>query len=110
MDTYMLAYRGGRVPDDEAERAQIMEAWGAWIGELGDNLIDQGAPFGPSKTVANDGSVQDGGAAQLTGYSIIKAESLDTAVEAARTCPVLRSGGAVDVYETFDVMAAMTAG
>ena len=110
MDTYLLAYRGGRVPEGEAERAQVMDAWGAWMGKVGDNLVDQGAPFGPSKTVTNDGSVQEGGAAALTGYSIIKADSLDAAAEVAKTCPVLSSGGTIDIYETFDVMAAMNAG
>jgi hypothetical protein len=39
-----------------------------------------------------------------TGYSILKADSLDAAVEMARSCPVLQGGGRITVYETFQVM------
>jgi len=40
-----------------------------------------------------------GGSRGLTGYSIVSADSLDSAVELAKGCPVLEIGGAVDVYE-----------
>jgi hypothetical protein len=35
----------------------------------------------------------------LTGYSIVAAGSLAEATELAGGCPVLQSGGSVDVYE-----------
>jgi hypothetical protein len=40
----------------------------------------------------------------VTGYSIIEADSLDAAVELVKGCPILQSGGSVEVGETFDVM------
>jgi hypothetical protein len=52
-----------------------------------------------AKTVSPGGSVSDGGSRGLTGYSIVSADSLDSAVELAKGCPVLEIGGAVDVYE-----------
>ena len=39
-----------------------------------------------------------------TGYSIIKADSLDAAVELSKGCPVLGGGQVVVVSETFDAM------
>jgi hypothetical protein len=39
-----------------------------------------------------------------SGYSIIKADSLDAAVEMARRCPVLLGGAQITVFETFPVM------
>ena len=39
-----------------------------------------------------------------TGYSILKADSLDAAVALAKGCPVLAGGAAVVVSETFPVM------
>jgi len=39
-----------------------------------------------------------------SGYSIIKADSLSAAVEMAKGCPILQSGGQISVYETFPVM------
>ena len=39
-----------------------------------------------------------------SGYSIIKADSLDAAVETAKGCPVLAGGASLVVSETFPVM------
>jgi hypothetical protein len=46
-----------------------------------------------------DGGTSDGGASELGGYSIINAESLAEAANKANGCPVLQSGGTVEVYE-----------
>jgi len=39
-----------------------------------------------------------------TGYTIIMADSLNAAVDMAKSCPVLQGGGQISVYETFNVM------
>jgi hypothetical protein len=105
MANFVLVYKGGGgMATDEAQRAQIMEAWGKWFGSLGANLVDGGNPFGASASVAANGSVSNSGAAGLTGYSIIKGDSLQAATEAAKGCPVLSAGGSIEVYETFPVM------
>src|SRR5437660_10878799 len=100
MSKYVFAYSGGNgVAADEAERSRQMAKWGQWLGELGQALVDPGAPTGVAKTVGKGGSVSDGGSRGLTGYSIVSADSLDSAVKLAKGCPVLETGGAVDVYE-----------
>jgi hypothetical protein len=100
MANYMFAYSGGNgVAADTAERDAQMAKWGQWFGQLGSAVVDGGAPTGTAKTVGSAGSVSDGGSRGLTGYSIVSAESLDSAVELAKGCPVLEVGGAVDVYE-----------
>ena len=104
MGTYVLAYRGGGVPETDADQKAVMEAWTGWFTQLGSAVVDGGNPFGPSKTVEASGSPSDGGASSLTGYSILSADDLDGAAEMAKGCPVLTSGGTVEVYETFDVM------
>ena len=96
----MFAYSGGNgVAADAAERDAQMAKWGQWFEQLGSAIVDGGAPTGAAKTVGAGGSVGDGGARGLTGYSIVSADSLDSAVELAKGCPVLEVGGAVDVYE-----------
>lgn len=96
----MFAYSGGNgVAEDKAERDAQMAKWGQWFGQLGAAVVDGGAPTGTAKTVGSGGTVSDGGSRGLTGYSIVSAESLDSAVELAKDCPVLEVGGAVDVYE-----------
>jgi hypothetical protein len=101
---YVLVYKGGGMADDEAARQQVMEAWGRWFGSLAEGLVDGGNPFGDSAAVASGGSVSQGAPSGLTGYSIIKSDTLQQATESARGCPILAAGGSVEVYETFPVM------
>ncbi|HJT57180.1 MAG TPA: hypothetical protein VJ761_11845 [Ktedonobacteraceae bacterium] len=106
MANFLLLYSGGSMPESQAEQAQVMQAWESWFGSLGSNVVDGGNPFTPAaKSIASNGTVSDGPVGTLaSGYSIIKADSLDAAVEAARQCPVLLGGGQITVYETFPVM------
>jgi hypothetical protein len=106
MANFVLVYTGGGMPATDAERKQVMEAWGGWFGKLGDAIVDMGNPFSPkAQTVSSDGSVHDGAVGTAaTGYSIIKADSLKSAVELARGCPVLGAGAKISVYETFPAM------
>jgi hypothetical protein len=104
MAKYLLAYKGGSTPQSEDERQAVMAAWTSWFGDLGAAVVDGGNPFSASTSVASDGSVSDGGGAQLTGYSLLAADSLQAATQMAKGCPVLEAGGSVEVYETFDVM------
>lgn len=106
MADYVLLYSGGSMPESEAEQAAVMEAWGAWFGGLGAAMKDGGNPFTPmAKSIATNGAVSDGPVGTMaSGYSIIKADSLDAAVEMAKGCPVLQGGAQISVYETFEVM------
>jgi hypothetical protein len=89
----------------EGETAQeaSMEEWMAWFGTLGAAVLDLGNPFGPAKSIARDGTVGDGGRGGLTGYSIVEAADLEAAAALVQGCPVLSSGGNVDVYEAIPV-------
>ena len=106
MANFLLLYSGGGMPEGQAEQAKVMQAWNAWFGELGSNLVDGGNPFSPhAKSIASDGTVSDGSVGTpASGYSIIKADSLNAAVEVARRCPVIHGGSKITVYETFPVM------
>jgi hypothetical protein len=102
---YVLVYKGGGpMPQTEAEQAAVMKAWTDWFGQLGAAVVDGGNPFGPSASVGSNGSVTDGAGSGLTGYSILKADSMSDATQKAKGCPVLSGGGSIEVYETFNVM------
>ena len=88
----------------DAIRRMSSHSWGVWYGGLGDAVVGGGNPFGASKSVAADGSASDGGASRLTGYTILKADSLDAAAAMAKGCPILTNGGSIEVYEIFQVM------
>jgi len=106
MASFVLLYTGGSNPQTEAEQAAVMKAWTEWFGSLGSAVVDGGNPFTPmAKNIASNGKVSDGPIGTMaTGYSIIKADSLDAAVGMAKGCPQLQSGGQISVYETFPVM------
>ncbi len=104
MPKYVFAYHGGSMPEAEAERAEIMAAWGAWMEGIGSDLADGGNPTGPSKTVNSDGSIaDDGGANPLSGYSLVNAADIDAAVAIAAKCPILEGGGSVEVAEAIEM-------
>ena len=103
MGKYLLAYRGGGMGDSEAEQQEAMTQWMNWFGSLGESVVDGGNPFGPSAGINSQGAVEGLAASELTGYSIISADTMAEACEKAKGCPVLTSGGSIDVYEAMPV-------
>lgn len=104
MAKYLLVYTGGSMAETPEAQEASMAAWGAWFGGLGEALADGGNPTSASMVVASNGSVSEGAPSGLSGYSLLTADSLAAAAEMAKGCPVLAFGGAVEVYETLDVM------
>jgi hypothetical protein len=98
MAKFLYLYAGGQMAETPEAQEAAMQQWTTWFGTLGDSVVDIGNPFGAGTTV-KDGGTSDGGASELSGYSIINAESLAEAARRANGCPVLQSGGTVEVYE-----------
>jgi hypothetical protein len=104
MAKYLLVYHGGGMAEGEEAQAKVMEAWGAWFQNLGPALVDGGNPVSQTKTVAADGVSDGGGSNPSTGYSLIEADSIDSAVALAKGCPVLGGDSTIEVAETFNAM------
>ena len=106
MANYLLLYSGGSMPENETEQKAVLHEWETWFGKLGSAVVDGGNPFTPqAKTITKDGKVSNGsGGPMPSGYSILKANSLDEAVGMAKGCPVLKGGADIMVFETFDAM------
>ncbi len=92
MSNYLLAYHGGKEPGSPGEGAKQMAKWHEWVADLGDALVNPGTPLGRSKTVSSDGVSDGGGSNPLTGYSVVKAESMEAALGMAKACPFLEMG------------------
>ncbi len=105
MAKYLFAYHGGSgMAETEEEQAAVMAAWGAWYEQLGQAIVDGGAPVGAAKTVAADGAVSNGGGPHgVTGYTVISAASLDEAVRHASGCPIRDAGGSIEVAELIEM-------
>jgi hypothetical protein len=92
MSNYVYAYHGGKMPESPEEGAKHMAKWEAWAGGLGDTMVNPGSPLGMSKTVSSGGVSDDGGSNPLSGFSIVKADSMDAALEMTKGCPHLEHG------------------
>jgi hypothetical protein len=102
---YLLLYKGGgEMPSTPEAQKAAMDAWGAWFVSMGGGVVDGGNPIGPSASVAGDGSIANGLTTGYTGYSVIAADDLASAVAKTKGCPILTHGGTVEVYETFNAM------
>ena len=104
MAKYLLVYHGGKPATDPSEMKAVMDAWGAWFGSLGASVIDAGNPVGKSSTVKSDGKmVSGGGTNPISGYSLIEASSLEDAHKKAKGCPLLKSGGTIEIAQAMDM-------
>ncbi|MFV1998610.1 MAG: YciI family protein [Acidiferrobacterales bacterium] len=102
MSNYILAYHGGKKPESPEEGAKHMAKWQAWVGGLGDAVVNPGTPLGTSKIVSSDGVSDEAGSDALTGYSIVKADSMDAALDMAKACPFLDIG-TLEVAEVMEM-------
>jgi hypothetical protein len=101
MTKYILGFHGGgAMPADPKVAEASMAKWVAWYQDMGQAVIDMGTPAMSAKTVESSGKVSNGGGANpLTGYSIIEARDIDSAVSLAKGCPIYAHGGSVEVAE-----------
>ena len=103
MSDFVFAYHGGKTPESPEEGAKQMAKWNAWVGGLGDAVVNPGTPLGKPKTVSSGGVSDDGGSNPLLGFSILKADSMDAALEMAKACPTLEIGGTIEVAEVMEM-------
>lgn len=104
MAKYLFVYHGGKPPASKKDQEKVMAAWGQWLGSMGSAVVDGGNPVGQSSTVQSGGKVvNNGGANPASGYSLIEAPSLNDALSKAKGCPILSSGGTVEVAEAIDM-------
>ena len=106
MAKFLFVYHahGAKAPTDPTEQKKAMDAWGAWFGSMGAAVIDGGNPVGTSSTVKSDGSLMEGGGANpVAGYSLIEASSLEDAHKKAKGCPMLASGGTIEIAQSLDM-------
>lgn len=107
MKEYLLLLRGG-IPmsaKTEAENKAENQAWGAYMGGLGQKgQLVGGLPLqSGGKTVSakktSSEAVTSAKEGIVGGYLIVKAKSLDEAVDIAKNCPHIANEGNIEVRE-----------
>lgn len=91
MKRFMLLHIGFEKPTPE-----IMGAWQAWFESIADRTEENGGFMG-GREISEDGTSElPWGMDSITGYSIIRADSLDEAEAIAKENPFIAS---IRVYE-----------
>lgn len=99
MPSFLVTYHGGGMPEGEEARQQAMADFGAWVGKVGDALTDPGAPLGPATTVSASGVRPGAADGPVGGYSLLRADDMDSAVALVRDHPFVGRGGSLQVSE-----------
>lgn len=112
MKEFALIFRLKDIADFKPSPEQIQERLN-WLGSIAaqNKLVDKGntllpAP-GTAKTVRPDNIVTDGPYTEIkefiSGYIIVRAESIDEAVEMAKGNPIFKIGGNIEVREILKI-------
>ena len=107
MNRYMMILWGGDVREAKMSPEQLqsyMKRWTTWMENLAkQGISDGGEPLGPegrtisgSAKLVTDGPYTEAKEA-VGGYVILRAETIDKAVEIAKTCPLFEVEGTVEV-------------
>lgn len=104
MPDFLYVYHGGKRPETPEEGERVMAQWGAWFEGMGADVLQPGNPVGQSYTVSAAGTVADGGANPVSGYSVVRADSMEAALKHAENCPMVTDGsGSVEVTEIIEM-------
>ena len=89
MAKFLLMFHAGASPEEPSPA--VMDRWMAWFGELGEAVVEMGAPFGAVATIASDGTPSEGGGpdpATRSASDAAKSTSSSTrALSTRSSCP-----------------------
>jgi hypothetical protein len=89
--SYVLTFRGRA---DRSVDSSEEAAWGQWFKQIGGSIVEPGNRVGTTRALGGNQ-----GKTVVTGYTVIAADNLDSAVVLAQGCPGLTHDGAVEVGE-----------
>ena len=108
MKEFALIFRLNNITDFKPSPEQMQERMN-WLGSIAaqNKLVDKGNTLlpipGSAKTVKPDNIVTDGPYTEIkefiSGYVVVKAETIDEAVEMAKENPIFKVGGNIEVRE-----------
>ena len=103
MPQYIITYLGGDRPSSPEEGKKHMSKYRDWLSSLGDSAVSPANPVKDTSTVNSDGTVTAGSTTSMSGFTIIKADSIEAALLIAKACPFLEMGGSLEVSELMEM-------
>lgn len=99
MSQFVISYIGGDKPASPDEGRAHMAKYMAWLKNLGDAAVSPMNPLGQTHTIKPDGVVSEGSDINMSGYTIVEADSIEAAIAIAKDCPFLEVNGTLEVSE-----------
>lgn len=99
MAKYIITYLGGNPPSTPEDGQKHFAKYKEWLASLGDAAVSPANPLKDTHTVNPDGTVTSGSTSTMSGYTVIEVDSMDRALDFAKTCPFLDIGGSLEVSE-----------
>lgn len=99
MTQFVFVYLGGNQPSSPEEANNHYSKYMEWLSSLGDAVAIPLIPLKDTNTVGSDRTIREGGSSAMSGFSIIKADSMADALSIAKSCPFLDIGGSLEVSE-----------
>jgi hypothetical protein len=95
----LQAWRDMDEATKKEKEAAAMQAWGAWVAEHKDSIVDQGTPLGKTKRIDTHGISDTRN--EIGAYTIVQAESHEAAAALFLNHPhfTLFPGDAVEIME-----------
>ena len=103
MPKFIFVYLGGEYPANEQEGQKHFEKYQNWLQSLGDAVVSPAIPFKDTHTVTPNGVAAPGTSSSMSGMSIIKMDSMEEALQAAKDCPFLEIKGTLEVSEMLEM-------
>jgi hypothetical protein len=109
MTDFVYLFRGGDTVPSAAQRDAQLRKWVAWIRDLEarGHLKDRGnALRAMGRVVRSKKPVTDGPYSEkdlVVGYVMVQATDLDQATTLSTACPILETGGSVEVRPILNV-------
>jgi hypothetical protein len=103
MTQFVFVYLGGNQPSSPEEASKHFNKYMEWLSSLGDSVVIPTLPLKDTTTVSSDGAIREGGSSAMSGFSIIKADSMEAALSVAKACPFLEIGGSLEVSELMEI-------
>ena len=99
MPQYIFIYLGGDYPTDPEAGKKHFEDYQGWLNGLGKAVVSPAIPFKDTHTVFANTKTEEGSTTAMSGMSILQFDSMDAALDAAKTCPFLDINGTLEVSE-----------
>lgn len=103
MPQFIITYLGGDHPKTPEEGQAHFAKYKQWLTELGNKVVSPANPLKGTTVVKPDGSTSIGSQSGMSGYTVLEMESLEEAIEAAKSCPFLEINGSLEVSERVDM-------